>query len=75
MVDEDRRIIMNVVLYTTHCSNCKGIEKMLTQKNIPFTEITDVEEMMKKGIMSAPVLEVDGDMMNVGQAAKWIMNQ
>ena len=48
---------------------------MLTQKNIPFTEVTDVEEMMKKGIMSAPVLEVDGNMMNVGQAAKWIMNQ
>ena len=66
---------MNVVLYTTHCSNCSGIEKMLTQKNITFTEITDVEEMMKKGIMSAPVLEVDGNMMNVGQAAKWIMNQ
>ena len=65
---------MTVKLYTTHCPKCRVIETKLMQKNIAYTEITDKEEMIKRGFKSAPVLEVDDKILNFGDANKWIMN-
>ena len=48
-----------ITLYTTHCPKCRVLEKKLAQKNVQYNEITDVSEMQKLGIKSAPVLEVD----------------
>jgi len=65
---------MTVKLYTTHCPKCRVIETKLMQKNIAYTEITDKEEMIKRGFKSAPVLEVDDKILNFGDANRWIMN-
>lgn len=48
-----------IILYTTHCPQCRGIELLLKAKHIPYIEVTDVDEMLKLNIKSTPVLSVD----------------
>ena len=63
---------MNVILYSTNCPMCKVLEKKLIHKDIAFDEINDVEVMRSKGFLSAPMLEVDGNIMNFKEAIDWI---
>ena len=66
---------MNIKLYTTHCPKCIILEKKLDTKGIEYEMITDEEVMIDKGFMSAPMLEVDGEVMNFKQANDWVNNQ
>ena len=66
---------MNVVLYSTHCPKCKVLESKLKQKNIIFEENNDVELMVQKGFVTAPVLEVDNIVYNFKEAVEWIGEQ
>lgn len=66
---------MDVIFYSTHCSMCNVLEKKLKAKNIDYTEINDTDIMMEKGIMTAPCLEVDGNIMKFGEAVKWVNEQ
>ena len=61
-----------IILYTTGCPRCHVLETKLKQKNIEYVECNDVEEMEKKDISSVPCLDVDGDLMDFGNAVKWI---
>lgn len=63
---------MDVKLYSTHCPKCIILEKKLNQKNISFEEINDIDVMTAKGFMQAPILEVDGEVMDFKQANDWI---
>ena len=63
---------MDVKLYSTHCPKCIVLEKKLNQKNISFEEINDIDVMTAKGFMQAPMLEVDGEVMDFKQANDWI---
>ena len=65
----------NVVLYSTKCPRCLVLEKKLTQKGIAFEEVNNVDIMMEKGYMAAPMLEVDGESMDFMAATNWINNQ
>lgn len=65
---------MDVKLYSTHCPKCIVLEKKLNQKNISFEEINDIDVMAEKGFMQAPMLEVDGEVMDFKQANDWINN-
>ncbi len=65
---------MNIVLYSTNCPKCMILEKKLRDKNIEFNIINNVDEMIKKGFMAAPILEVDGKSMNYIDANTWINN-
>lgn len=65
---------MNIVLYSTHCPKCEILTKKLNSKNIIYDEVDDINEMLQRGFMEAPVLEVDGKFMNYVDANKWINN-
>ena len=65
---------MKVIMYTTHCPQCKVLEKMLNDKKIEYTQITDIDIMKSKGIQSVPYLEVDGELKNFKEAMEWIRN-
>lgn len=65
---------MDVKLYSTYCPKCIILEKKLNQKNISFEEINDIDVMTAKGFMQAPMLEVDGEVMDFKQANDWINN-
>ncbi len=66
---------MNVTLYTTHCPKCRVLEAKLNSKKVDFNIIDNEELMIEKGFQSAPMLEVDDNIMNFGEAIKWVNNQ
>lgn len=63
-----------VIMYTTHCPQCKVLEKMLNDKKIEYTQITDINIMKSKGIQSVPYLEVEGELKNFKESMEWIRN-
>lgn len=65
---------MGIVLYSTKCPKCVVLEKKLQQKEIAFEEVNDVKVMREKGFLSAPMLEVDGEIMDFAKANDWINN-
>ena len=44
----------------------------LEQKGVEFELVTDEDVMISKGFMSAPMLEVDGEVFDFGEAVKWV---
>ena len=64
-----------VTLYTTHCPRCKVLATKLAQKNIEYVENEDVDYMESIGIMSVPMLEVDGQLLDFVTANNWINNK
>ena len=65
---------MKVVFYTIDCPKCRVLESKLKAKKVDFEECRDIEIMQEKGFENAPMLEVDGVVMNFGEAVKWINN-
>lgn len=63
-----------IIMYTTHCPQCKVLEKMLNDKKIEYTQITDIDVMKSKGIQSVPYLEVEGELKNFKESMEWIRN-
>ena len=63
-----------VIMYTTHCPQCKVLEKMLNDKKIEYTQITDIDTMKSKGIQFVPYLEIDGELKNFKESMEWIRN-
>jgi glutaredoxin len=54
-----------IVVYTQEgCGNCELLKSRLREKNIEFTECSDIEIMAEKLIRSIPVMEVDGKSYN-----------
>lgn len=62
----------NIIFYSTHCPQCKILEKKMAEKNVKYTEVNDLDEMMKKGIKSVPMLEVDGELLNYVKSFNYI---
>lgn len=65
---------MNIILYSTDCPKCKILKQKLDEKNINYETYKDAKVMLSKGIKSAPMLEIDGEMMNFNEAIKWILS-
>ena len=63
---------MTVTLYTTHCPRCQVLAAKLDQAAIKYDVCENVNEMLEKGIMSVPVLEIDGNQLDFKQAVDWV---
>jgi glutaredoxin len=66
---------MQIILYSTNCPMCKLLEQKLKAKNIQYSTIKDENIMLAKGFEHAPVLEVEGKDMYMGEAMKWLEAQ
>lgn len=66
---------MNVIYTQEFCPKCKVLKKKLEEKNIKYSECSDRDILISKGIDFTPVLMVDGSMMNYGAAIKWVNEQ
>ena len=64
-----------ITLYSTHCPRCRVLETKLTQKNIEFNVVTDVNKMESLGIQSVPILEVNDKLLNFTDAVAWVNKQ
>lgn len=66
---------MQIILYSTGCPRCDVLKKKLLEKNVKYTEITSVDDMLALGIKEVPVLSVDSVLMNFRRAVEWLNNQ
>jgi len=67
---------MTVKMYTTHCPKCNVMERKLKEAYIEFEEIDDnakvLEVATSLGFTMAPLLEVDGRVMDFKDGIEWI---
>ena len=63
---------MEVIFYSTHCPQCRGLEMQLKAKKVEYTECDDQQEMLRLGLQSAPALSVDGKIMNYAESLQWL---
>ena len=63
---------MSIILYSTGCPKCNVLEAKLNSKSIKYEVCRDIEVMQSKGMMTAPNLEVDGELMDFSAAIKWV---
>ena len=63
---------MKPILYTTHCPKCNVLTMKLNAANIKYDVCEDTKVMEDKKITYAPMLEVDGQLLDFGQAIKWV---
>ena len=64
--------MQKIILYTTHCPKCRVLEKKLNDKNVKFELCDDVQVMKKLNIFSAPMLSVDGKIIDFYNAVKFV---
>lgn len=64
-----------VTLFSTNCPKCRVLEQKLNQKNISFNKNSDMNEVIEKGFMSAPVLKIDDVYLDFTSAVKWVNGQ
>ena len=64
---------MNVTFYTTNCPQCMVLKQKLDEKGVEYETVTDVRMMLAKGFATAPMLEVDGELMGMQEAYQWAM--
>lgn len=63
---------MSITLYTTHCPKCEILKKKLIAKNITFIEVDDIEIMLSKNYLAAPMLTVGNEEYNFSEANNWV---
>ena len=61
-----------ITLYSTHCPRCEVLEKKLKTVGIDYQIETDINKMKEKGFTAAPMLEVDGRIMDFNKAVQWL---
>ena len=62
-----------ITIYTTQtCPKCKILKKKLHEKGIEYKEFNDEDEMQRMGILSVPVMDVDGEQLDFPAAIKYI---
>ena len=66
---------MKVILYSTHCPKCIILQKKLDMAKVNYDTVEDVDEIVKTGMLSVPLLKVDdGDIMDFPTSGKWVNN-
>jgi glutaredoxin len=64
-----------ITLYSTGCPKCQVLEKKLNKDGIEFTISNDIDSLIEKGFMSAPVLRVDDEYLEFKDAVNWLKNR
>lgn len=62
-----------ITIYTTQtCPKCKILKKKLQEKGIEYKEFNNEDEMQRIGILSVPVMDVDGEQLDFPAAIKYV---
>lgn len=64
-----------IILYSTGCPRCNVLKQKLNKKGIAYEENDNVDEMIALGFKAAPVLVVNGKVMEFTEANYWINQQ
>ena len=63
---------MKIIFYTSNCTKCKILKAKLDEKNIEYEVFDNIDEMIKKGFTSMPMLEIDSEVKNFLESINWI---
>ena len=63
------------IVYSIGCPKCRVLEKRLSMSNINFIIVDDEDVIRERGVESIPSLEVDGKLMEFGDAMRWAGEQ
>lgn len=63
---------MDIVLYGNHCPRCQVLEAKLQQKKVSYNTCENIETMENLGIMSVPVLSINGNLLAYKAAIDWV---
>lgn len=67
---------MDIILYTSHCPKCKVLEVKLQKAKVDYKEVeinqNNIDYLISNGIMSAPCLKVDGEMLEFTKALEFL---
>ena len=61
-----------MILYSTDCPLCKTLEMKLKHAGVPYTKITDTDEMEALGFQSVPMMYSCGKYMNFSEAMDYL---
>ena len=62
-----------MILYSTGCPQCSVLKHKLEQKQIEFIINSSVEDMLAKGLKTAPALELeDGTVLKFPEAIQYL---
>ena len=62
----------NIVLFSNGCPRCKILKQKLDDKQIKYTISDNFDEVMDQGLQTAPVLKVNNEYYQFGDAVKLI---
>ena len=63
---------MKITLYTIHCPACNVLKKKLDAAGIEYTLIDDINVLNNLGYKVFPILNVDGEDLNLSKANQWL---
>lgn len=63
---------MKITLYTIHCPACNVLKKKLDAAGIEYTLVDDINVLNNLGYKVFPVLNVDGEDLNLSKANQWL---
>lgn len=65
-----------IKIYTrAKCPKCEILKKKLNEKNIEYTEVIDVDTMIKMDVQEVPMLQIDEEpLLTFGEAVKKVNN-
>lgn len=61
-----------IILYSTGCPKCQILKNKLSDKQIPYIENNNIDEMLQLNISQVPVLSVNGTLYSFRQAVELI---
>lgn len=64
----------NITLYTTNCPKCQILKEKLDAKNVQYSICEDKQKMLSLGFKSAPMLQINEEILTFSEAIKWINN-
>ena len=64
-----------ITLYSTGCPKCQVLEKKMRNDGIEFDISDNIDELIEKGFMSAPILKVDDNYFEFKEAIDWLKNR
>lgn len=63
---------MEIIFYTTGCPKCQVLKKKLEMSNLNYKTCSDIEEMSRIGLVNAPALKVDNEILNFKEAVGYV---
>lgn len=64
--------LKKIILYSNGCPRCNVLKNKLNDKGIEYTISDNFDVLIEKGLQTAPILSIDNELYQFGDAVKVI---